>query len=403
MKNRLELFRKQIAAFDGAADPTGAIRKGYIIEEPYQSSTNTLFKRISLRPQSKNLLIGGIGLGKTTQILKLFQIFQENPDIGIFPLYIDVSEYTRPNDIQVGTLDTIIGLELINLFENASENYGLKVDESRKKIIQEFAYGSTVTQSERSLFEQLKNSEALSILKTPSSKGVLSSYTRLTNLSTRLVQVLSSLLKDFQTKFKQTSYFLFDGLDRVDEVEKVTQAASLDLLNSGIGFLIAGAASLLYSRFINSIDNIFNHIEYRSAFDVERYEEAYLFFRTVLLARADKNFFQTDALNDLIILSGGVLRDLINLTQESIQEAYLNDTEIVEREHVEKAMLSMGRVKILCLNKEQDTTLKKLTESTLVTPTSPEEIYLLSSGRILEYGFPERRFDLHPVIRQFVV
>lgn len=403
MKNRLELFRKQIAAFDGAADPIGAIHKGYIIEEPHQSSTNMLFKRISLRPRSKNLLIGGIGSGKTTQILKLFHLFQENRDIGIFPLYIDVTEYTRPNDIQGGTLDAIIGLELINLFEKHRENYGLKVDESRKKIIQEFAYGSTVTQSETNLFEQLAKSEVFPILKTPMSKGVLSSQARLPNLSIRLIQVLSSLVKDFKDKFKQTPYFLFDGLDRVDEVEKVTQAASLDLQNSGIGFLIVGAASLLYNSFINSIDNIFNHIEYRSAFDVERYEEAYLFFRDVLLARAEENFFQTEALNSLIILSGGVLRDLINLTQESIQEAYLNDAEIVEREHVEKAMFSMGRAKILGLNKEQYTTLKKLTESTLVTPTSSEEIYLLSSGRILEYRFPERRFDLHPVIRQFVV
>jgi type IV secretory pathway ATPase VirB11/archaellum biosynthesis ATPase len=71
MKNRLELFRSQIAAFDGAADPMSAISKGYFIEEPHQSSTNALFKRISLRPQSKILLIGGIGSGKTTQLLKL--------------------------------------------------------------------------------------------------------------------------------------------------------------------------------------------------------------------------------------------------------------------------------------------------------------------------------------------
>lgn len=107
MKNRLELFRSQIAAFDGAADPMNAISKGYFIEEPHQSSTNALFKRISLRPQSKILLIGGIGSGKTTQLLRLQQLFQEAPDTGISPHYIDVTEYTKPNDLQVGTLDAI--------------------------------------------------------------------------------------------------------------------------------------------------------------------------------------------------------------------------------------------------------------------------------------------------------
>ena len=216
MKNRLELFRSQIAAFDGAADPMSAISKGYFIEEPQQSSTNALFKRISLRPQSKILLIGGIGSGKT-------------------------------------------------------------------------------------------------------------------------------------------------GLDRVDETDKFTRMAVSDLQTSKIGFTIIGATSLLYGSFISSMDNIFNHVEYRSAFDVEWDEYARAFFERVLITRSGQDFFQKDALQNLISCSGGVLRDLINLTQESIQEAYLADSNIIAQEHVEKAIFSLGRAKMLGLNSEQSATLRNLT------------------------------------------
>jgi energy-coupling factor transporter ATP-binding protein EcfA2 len=392
MKNRLELFRSQIAAFDGAADPMGAISKGYFIEEPHQSSTNALFKRISLRPQSKILLIGGIGSGKTTQLLKLQQLFQQAPDTGIYPHYIDVTVYTKPDDLQVGTLDAIVALELIIILERS----GFEVDESSKKYIQEFAYGRTVVGDYDPSDDYYDSSWEV--------PGVLSSYPHSLDSLDRLLKVISSLIEDFQTKLHQKPYFLFDGLDRFDEAERFTQMVSADLQNSEIGFAIISAASFLYSSFVSNVDDVFNHVEYRSAFDVKQDEESHDFFGHVLLARSsDRGFFQQAALQDLIRLSGGVLRDLINLAQESIQEAYLADAETVDREHVEKAARSMGRAKILGFNKKQYNTLKNLANTKLDVPTSPEEIYFLSTGKILEYRFPERRFDLHPVLKEILV
>jgi hypothetical protein len=161
---------------------------------------------------------------------------------------------------------------------------------------------------------------------------------------------------------------------------------SSDLQTSEIGFTIVGSVSLLYGSFVNSIDNIFNHVEYRSAFDVDRDEEARAFFERVLLVRSGGDFFQQDALEYLINLSGGILRDLINLERESIQEAYLADAEIVDREHVGKAVRSMGRAKMLGLDGEQYNTLLNFNNNVLTVPTSPEEIYLLSGGRRIGFG-----------------
>jgi energy-coupling factor transporter ATP-binding protein EcfA2 len=289
MKNRLELFRSQIAAFDGAADPMNAISKGYFIEEPHQSSTNALFKRISLRPQSKILLIGGIGSGKTTQLLRLQQIFQKAPDTGIYPHYIDVTEYTKPNDLQVGTLDAIVALELVTLLERN----GCEIDEDRKTSIQQFAYGYTVTERRSNEIDMFSLAIQQTSRRVP---GILNPRRRSTDSLNSSSQIISGLLENFKTKLYQMPYFLFDGLDRVDEAKKFISMASSDLQNSEIGFTIVGAASFLYTTFANGIDNVFNHTEYRSAFDVDRDEEAYTFFERVLLARSGEDFFQKDAI-----------------------------------------------------------------------------------------------------------
>jgi Cdc6-like AAA superfamily ATPase len=279
MKNRLELFRSQIAAFDGAADPMNAISRGYFIEEPHQSSTNALFKRISLRPQSKILLIGGIGSGKTTQLLKLQQLFQQDPDTGIYAHYIDITEYTKPNDLQVGILDAIVGLELIAFLEKK----GFLIDPSRKEYIREFAYGRTVAEFfvDGPDFEPDYYDDGYTYKEVP---GVLSSHPRSLDSLDRLAQVLLSLIEDYQTNLKQKPYFLFDGLDRVDASKKITRMVSADLQNAGIGFAIVGASSLLYSSFLDTIDtigSIFNHIEYRAAFDVKQDEESHDFFERI--------------------------------------------------------------------------------------------------------------------------
>jgi energy-coupling factor transporter ATP-binding protein EcfA2 len=398
MENRLELFREQIAAFDGAADPMRAIEKGYVIEEPDQSSTNALFKRISLRPQSKNLLVGGIGSGKTTQLLRLQQLFQKAPDTDIHPHYVDVTEYTQPDDVQSGTLDAIIGLELIKLFDSNA----LQVDGNRRAAIQAFAYGSTAQKVISSIVDHLRSPVDLRPVQTLKLSGVLPSRHRSSDLSSQLAPILASLIDDFYDEFQKTPYFLFDGLDRVDKIEKFIQVASSDVQASEVGFVIVGAANLLYSNFIDSISTTFNHIEYRSAFDTTRDGGAYTFFEHVLLARSSQQLFQADALRELIHLSGGVLRDLVNLAQESIQEAYLADAERVNQEHVKQAAYSLGRAKVLGLSQDQYNILKSFNTNPLDIPTSPEEIYLLSSGRILEYRFPDRRFDLHPVLKQLI-
>ena len=137
MSDRLKFFRKQIAAFEGSSDPHKAIEKGYFIEQPRHSLVSTIANRIALRPSSSHLLLGGIGSGKTTQLMTARDRINEIEDIHA--IYIDASLYTDISEIQPEALITILGLVLSNLAKN--NNSEDKSIQELSDFINKKAYG----------------------------------------------------------------------------------------------------------------------------------------------------------------------------------------------------------------------------------------------------------------------
>jgi hypothetical protein len=389
MENRLEFFRQQMAAFDGAADPRDAMQQGFYTEEPEHSSTNKLFKRIHLRSNSKNLLIGGIGSGKTTQLFRI-ESHLKTKTTDIYPHYIDVTKYEQTENIQSGLLSAVAGLEILDILNKT----GINLDPKKVASIREYAYGKRIEIDPVTLVRK-----SIKQAHTVHKPGILSPHQ--TSSDDRAHQSLRWLVNEFERHFNKKIFLLFDGLDRVDTVDTFMKAVRSNLENLDIGFLLVGPASLLYSQFTDSIDNYFNYIEHRTAFDVRDDLESFKFFKEIIISRSIKDFFNGEALEMLINSSGGVLRDLINLTQASIQEAYLSDAETIATSHIEIAVRSIGRSKLLGLDSTNIKFLERMTR--VETPTAPkalEEIALLAEGRFLEYKYPKRRFATHPVLKE---
>ncbi|MFN4878340.1 MAG: hypothetical protein ACK5GT_18055 [Aphanizomenon sp.] len=119
MSNRLKLFRERMAAFEGAANPSEAIESGYYVHAPGKLLVDTISGRIALRPSSSHLLLGGIGSGKTTQLLVACQQINEIEDTHA--IYVDVSLYTDISQITSGVLTAIAGVELAKLIEDSED------------------------------------------------------------------------------------------------------------------------------------------------------------------------------------------------------------------------------------------------------------------------------------------
>jgi hypothetical protein len=81
-----------MTAFEGAADPAKSIEHGHYVHAPGQLLVDQIAGRIALRPNSTHLLVGGIGSGKTTQLLVAKKQLEAVEDFLVF--YVDVSRYT---------------------------------------------------------------------------------------------------------------------------------------------------------------------------------------------------------------------------------------------------------------------------------------------------------------------
>jgi hypothetical protein len=405
MSNRLKFYREQMAAFEGTADPRKAIESGFYVAEPRKSSSS-LITRVALRPSATHLLIGGIGSGKTTQLLVACDQF--NKIEGVYAHYVDVSTYADISNLSINVLTAISGLVLSQLTKDSSDE---KIQECRD-VIRKKAYGYSEYIPPKNLVNLaasiqnlpvrtiiLPNSETLTP-KIVTHKGILPAQEDKDPQNQLLIAInyLNKAVRSTHGKI----IFLFDGLDRLDNAQLFSQIVTTDIQTisaSGIGIVLVGPLLTAYSQYRDIVEPAVNYTIYQSCFDLENDVDARIFFEKILRIRSRESFIEASALQSLTNYSGGVLRDLINLTQSSIEEAYVSDDENLNTTHVEAAVNSFGRAKLLGVSDQDLEVLKQVAETGKFIPRTDDEIRLLVTGRILEYQYPARRFAVHPTLQ----
>src|SRR5580704_14309461 len=91
--DRLERFRLLMARLDPAGDPAHALTAGFYVP-PAGSASARIAARLALASSSTHLLVGGVGSGKTTELLDVKRRLDQLADTCA--LYVDV---TRRHDI----------------------------------------------------------------------------------------------------------------------------------------------------------------------------------------------------------------------------------------------------------------------------------------------------------------
>jgi hypothetical protein len=378
-----------MAAFEGAADPAKSIEHGHYVHAPGQLLVDQIAGRIALRPNSTHLLVGGIGSGKTTQLLVAKKQLEAVEDLLV--CYVDVSRYTDISRIEPGVLMTIVGLELHNRLPQELRGSVSDATETLRKS----GYGYAETkeiQFRRSRIHDLPEKIQSERIE---HKGL---FTQVADrrIKESVREILAALIRYNKKKI----IFFCDGLDRLEDVDRFAKIIRSDiqsLKQLGIGLLVVGPMLFTHSEDQDAKDLI-DYPYYQPCFDVEQDQDARTFLTDVILTRLPKpDFFRNGVIDRLVKQSGGVLRDLVTLTQAAIEEAYLAGDETLELTHVEKAVQSLA-LRMLRISEKEVAILRNQLQGEHFVLGTPESFKLLSSRQVLEYRYPTLRYAVHPAI-----
>jgi Cdc6-like AAA superfamily ATPase len=360
--NRLDLFRQHMARLDATAGPREIIEGGYYVAPPGNSVADQLVARLSLKPSSSHMVLGGVGSGKTTQLMTVCEQLNRIEDTRA--VYIDVSEHCDLKSLDTNDLAIMLSRELVRhgneILGQESKELG-EVEQAAEDFDKALAWQGEVG-SQAGLW--------------------------------RPVQDLRRTLAQAKPHF----LIVLDSLDRLDDMaqfEKVVTTWLPRLAELDLGVVLTAPLATLYGARRVLLDRVdrYYHLPWMDVREDANRE----FLAQVLRARIPESLCPDTSCIRLIELSGGVLRDLVALTQSAVEEAYVEGTDTVTLEHVQLVADAFGRKHLLGLDAEDLAILQKVRTSGSFVPTSDEHLALVHTRRVLEYRHGARiSYRVHP-------
>jgi Cdc6-like AAA superfamily ATPase len=370
--NRLDRFRQYMARLDASASPGEAVTDGYYVAPPGKSVAEDLGARLELKPSSSHIVLGGVGSGKTTQLVMACERLNRIEDTRA--IYFDVSEHCDLQRVDAGDIYRLLAGEFARLGRDAVQQ-GQVLDREALKAL-DHALGSfdefvTQTWGDDAEYEWKlgKLQSALNDL-----------AAELATLKPHVIIVLDSL--DRLTDMKQFAALVTTGLPM--------------LQRHGFGVALTGPLATLYGTSRSLLDRV-DRYYYLPWMDTQA-QSNHDFLLRVLRARIPEDVCPDPCCLRLVEYSGGVLRDLIALTQSAVEEAYVHGTDAVTPEQVEAVADVFGRKHLLGLDADDLAVLQKVRTSGSFVPTTDEHLALLHTRRVLEYRNGRVRYVVHPTI-----
>lgn len=365
VSNRRTRFREHMARLNAAASPQQALDSGFYVTPPAELSiAHELSARLELQPASTHLVIGGVGSGKTTELLAACRKLADDDEIAA--IYVDVSE----------------SHDLANF--------------------KPFALLSALMES---LASNLENSRTFH-------RGInnaLSLYGRWLEAGTQAPQddddrdvYVHTKLVNAYAHIGRTPVIFMDSLDRLPDPLKLEAALRgyADVIRKSPMGLVLAASIRLRHGLDRSLRDLFDQLY--SAPYVDADDPSGLGFLTsILRARVPAALIDDLHCQQLARLSGGVLRDLLTLAQAAVNETYIRGGDQVTSDHIAIAADSFGRKQMLGLDSEEIETLQRVRVRGTFVQTSAKDLSLLLTRHVLEYQDPHGKtvYKVHPTLQ----
>lgn len=394
-EDRRQRFRTFARRFNPTAPAKEIIDQGLVCSEAGRSILRKLIRGFDL-PGGQQLVVGGIGSGKTTELLLAERELISTPEM--LPLYVDVPADTDLSAVTSGSLLASLGLRMwkeiapkadssrtlagaFEVIKKAAEGY-----ETRVLVPPPFRGFAELTRTEA----QYETVRVPGKLKPPSAP-----------LAPDVKQLADAVYKVLSTLTTQGNEVLviFDGLDRLIKPDQFWLVCEHDLhalKGMDVSIAIAGPLSVLYGAG-RQVTDFFDQVHHIPPAIAD--PKASPFLLEILEKRGVQDFIHDKAQRSRICLtSGGVLRDLISLTRSAGQNAYLDDCDWVEPRHVNRAVVQLGNAYLLGLGTEQKRIIDEILRGKPFSPSNPECMELLVTRRILERD--GSLYEVHPALAE---
>lgn len=385
--SRRERFRSYMARMAAAADPALAIEQQMYVRPP-RPLAGELVGRLEIEPAGRHLVVGGIGSGKTTQLLLATQALNAMPDMCA--AYIDVSQKQDLVKLKPGCLVALAGLALLeHLPKETVQGPPRDPTKGRNGFI-DWANGFECEPWE------LENDEGRWVKVDGVVTPPLQDWREINAYRVGQLSLFAEELHGTGRSF----VVLFDSLDRTSNREGFTQLVEQDIAalhRCQIGVVLVGPIRSLEGFGRLEVDR-FDKLHMQPPVDVEQDPEGREFLFHVLRARAEESILPDEAVHAVVAGSGGVLRDLISIAKGAGDEAYLAGAEAITPGHVATATDAFGRSMMVGLQPTDIATLKHLHGGGGFVWTSDSDATLVATRRVLYYPGPPARYQVHPAI-----
>jgi len=352
----------------------------------------------------KILFTGHKGSGKSTELMRLAGRLDEQ--FFVVPFTVEESL-----DLFNMTYVEVLLVMGINLFQEA-QTRGIQIKANLLQDLYDSLYtlfGETIERSGASaevggrlegLFAWLKGNLLVGATTTVTKK------IEVQPLASELLRRLNLIIADVQSKSGKDVLIIIDGLDKLskeiaDDVFKysslLTQPACRVVYTVPYALHLSPGFALIKRTFDRDLilPNIKTHTREDKP-DPEGLDT----LRQVVLKRVAPSLFAPTAIERLVESSGGAVRDLVQLAQDSCKKAQVEDKSVVDEEVVSRVINAFADTYRVSLKREHYRHLRHIRRTkTLMDVNSQVTLDLLQSLSVLGYSSQGRSwFDVHPIV-----
>lgn len=344
--DRRQRYRDYMRRMDPTGDPSAAVVGGFYVEPP-EGVGQRLAASLDVDVTGSHLVVGGIGSGKSTELIQVQSKLRDTSDVVCFR--IDVLAQQQHDKVSPGVLLGLAGLAVADWVEKTSSTSASKEVVDAVRRVRELANGRWVYHWEGNQIHDEPDDSQWSegVIKTPGRNDT--------------VVALANAMAPLVTVFRSGVVVLFDGLDRLRDLNVFAQVVGHDipaLRSIGVGSVTVGPQECRVHTH-NFVLNYFTalHLHGAAAFATD---EGQRFLAHVLRSRDQEKLIPDEMLMNLATWSGGVLRDLISLAKLAGEEAYASGHDHIGKPDIDAAADRFGRGLLLGATAEMGARLKEL-------------------------------------------